>query len=279
VPHRHRCGADLPRSSRRSPSSFPAIAASTARRSEGLLPFRRHLVFAVGFALFLTIDCTTAYAQAATARPVIADAISGPFATFVAEASQRFGIPATWIQAVMRAESFGDAHAVSPKGAVGLMQIMPETWASLRERYHLGADPSDAHDNIVAGAAYLRELHDRYGIPGFLAAYHAGPARWEDHVATGRPLPAETRAYLARLAPIVGGGAADDAVLLASVARSWTEASLFPAHPQKPPTDNQPTSTRPPSRTSVDRPVQDWTGLVPQSDGLFVASSGRGRSQ
>ena len=77
----------------------------------------------------------------------------------------------------MRAESFGDVRAMSPKGAMGLMQIMPETWAALRSRYGLGADPYDAHDNIMAGAAYLRELHDRYGTPGFLAAYNAGPAR------------------------------------------------------------------------------------------------------
>ena len=74
-------------------------------------------------------------------------------------------------------ESFGDVHAISPKGAMGLMQIMPATWAGLRPRYGLGADPYDAHDNIIAGAAYLRELQDRYGAPGFLAAYNAGPAR------------------------------------------------------------------------------------------------------
>jgi len=76
---------------------------------------------------------------------------------------------------------------------MGLMQIMPETWVDLRPRYQLGADPYDAHDNIMAGAAYLRELYDRYGIPGFTAAYDAGPARWQDRSATHRPLPMETR--------------------------------------------------------------------------------------
>ena len=79
---------------------------------------------------------------------------------------------------------------------MGLMQIMPQTWSGLRLRYGLGANPYDPHDNILAGAAYLRELHDRYGAPGFLAAYNAGPARYDDHLATGRPLPAETRAYV-----------------------------------------------------------------------------------
>ena len=75
----------------------------------------------------------------------------------------------------MRVESLGDPLALSPKGAMGLMQIMPDTWSELRSRYGLGADPYDPHDNIIAGAAYLRELHDRYGERGFLAAYNAGP--------------------------------------------------------------------------------------------------------
>ena len=110
---------------------------------------------------------------------------------------------------------------------MGLMQIMPETWATLRLRYSLGADPFDPHDNILAGAAYLRELHDRYGSPGFLAAYNAGPARYEDHLATGQPLPAETRAYVALLAPLIGTGAIDDNAMVAIAARSWTEAPLF----------------------------------------------------
>ena len=79
------------------------------------------------------------------------------------EAAQRFAIPASWIRAVMRVESFGDPRALSPKGAMGLMQIMPDTWSELRSRHGLGADPYDPHDNIIAGAAYLRELHDRYG--------------------------------------------------------------------------------------------------------------------
>jgi hypothetical protein len=48
---------------------------------------------------------------------------------------------------------------------MGLMQIMPETWAILRAHSGLGANPYDPHDNIRACAAYLRELHDRYGTP------------------------------------------------------------------------------------------------------------------
>ena len=149
----------------------------------------------------------------------------------------------------------------------------------LDQRYRLGRNPYDAHDNIIAGAAYLRELHDRYGIPGFLAAYNAGPARWEDHLATGRPLPAETRAYLSRLAPIVGGSATDDTLILAAVVKSWTEASLFPSRSSSPPSDTPSAPTPQSSRPSMERSAQDWTALAPQSDGLFVALSSRERPQ
>ncbi len=129
---------------------------------------------------------------------------SSTWASYIAEASQRFSVPAHWIRAVMQLESHGDTSALSPKGAMGLMQIMPETYAELRLRYHLGADPYAPRSNILAGAAYLHELHDRYGAAGFLAAYNAGPGRYEDYLMRGRPLPEETRNYAAALAPKIG---------------------------------------------------------------------------
>ena len=95
--------------------------------------------------------------------------------------------------------------ARSRKGAMGLMQIMPQTWSELRARYELGADPYDPRDNILAGAAYICELYQRFGAPGFLAAYNAGPGRYEHHLATNRPLPDETQEYVARLSPTVEG--------------------------------------------------------------------------
>lgn len=126
----------------------------------------------------------------------------------IAAASQRFGIPEAWIRAVMRAESAGDRHAVSHRGAMGLMQVMPATWAGLRAQHGLGADPFAPGDNILAGTAYLREMLDRFGsVPLMLAAYNAGPRRVEAHLATGQPLPAETRAYVATLAPLLTGDA------------------------------------------------------------------------
>lgn len=123
---------------------------------------------------------------------------------FIAEASRRFGIPEAWIRAVMRAESDGqtmlDGRPITSRaGAMGLMQVMPETWAELPARYRFGADPYDPHDNILAGTAYLRELYDRYGYPDLFAAYNAGPHRFDAHLHGGKPLPDETRTYLARL--------------------------------------------------------------------------------
>ncbi|WP_415504930.1 lytic transglycosylase domain-containing protein [Acetobacter sp.] len=132
-------------------------------------------------------------------------ASAAPFDAYVTEAAARMQIPRSWIAAVMRAESTGDASAVSPNGAMGLMQIMPDTWRELRAALNLGSDPYDPHDNITAGAAYLRWLHDRYGDAGFLAAYNAGPGRYEELLRTSRALPDETKKYVARVARLLRG--------------------------------------------------------------------------
>src|SRR5690606_12167086 len=68
--------------------------------------------------------------------------------------------------------------------------------------FGLGPDPHDPRDNVLAGAGYLRLMYDRFGYPGLFAAYNAGPARYARHRATGRPLPAETVAYLATVAAV-----------------------------------------------------------------------------
>lgn len=152
-----------------------------------------------------------------------------PYAGHVAEAARRFGIPEAWIWAVMRVESGGNSRAVSRAGAMGLMQIMPATWAGLRARYGLGPDPFDVRDNITAGAAYLREMHDRYGnASAMLAAYNAGPGRYDDFVSRGRPLPAETIGYLAQFAAITGtAGAVDVTATATPDAFAWRRAALF----------------------------------------------------
>lgn len=122
-----------------------------------------------------------------------------PWQDAVAQASQRFGIPESWIRSVIKSESGGDAQAVSPKGAMGLMQLMPKTWADMRSAHDLGTDPFDPQANILAGTAYLKAMYDRFGYPAMFAAYNAGPARYQDYLNTGKPLPGETRAYVSGL--------------------------------------------------------------------------------
>ena len=96
----------------------------------------------------------------------------------------------------------------------------------MRSRYGLGADPFDPHDNVLAGAAYLRELHDRYGAAGFLAAYNAGPERYEDHLASGRPLPLETQAYVAALSPLLREDGSAPRNIVTAIIRSWTSFAV-----------------------------------------------------
>ncbi len=122
-------------------SSFPAILTPAARQQDARHVARRHVLLCGGIALALLIGSGVTDPAPATEIPNSVTPSSDPFAAFVSEASQLFGIPASWIRAVMQVESAGDVRSVSPKGAMGLMQIMPETWADLRIRYGLGADP------------------------------------------------------------------------------------------------------------------------------------------
>jgi hypothetical protein len=124
----------------------------------------------------------------------------------ITEASQRFHVPKAWIRAVMARESGGrtmlgeNMPIVSQAGAVGLMQVLPQTYGEMAAQYRLGGNPFAARDNIMAGAAYLRWLHQKYGYPAMFAAYNAGPGRLEDHLEKGMSLPAETRAYVGGIA-------------------------------------------------------------------------------
>ena len=111
-----------------------------------------------------------------------------PWGPYIREASAKYDIPDIWIRSLMRVESGGKEYVngslvTSGAGAMGLMQVMPDTYDGLRDRYNLGDDPYEPHDNIMAGTAYMREMYDLYGSPGFLAAYNAGPARLDDYLA------------------------------------------------------------------------------------------------
>jgi cell division septation protein DedD len=133
-----------------------------------------------------------------------------PWGPYIRESSARFDIPETWVRSLMRVESGGKEYLnggliTSGAGAMGLMQVMPATYDELRDRYNLGDDPFDPHDNILAGVAYMREMYEIYGSPGFLAAYNAGPSRLDDYLANTRPLPDETRHYVAMIGPNLRG--------------------------------------------------------------------------
>lgn len=220
----------------------------------------------------ITDSSPSAWAEAV---PIMLQYPNRAYAAHVAEASRRFRIPAAWIRAVMRAESAAMQRAVSPKGAMGLMQIMPDTWDELRIRYRLGKDPYDPRDNILAGAAYLRELHDRYGSPGFLAAYNAGPKRYDDYLSRKRLLPRETRAYVAVLLPFVDDGDRSDRAIVATIYQQvQAQSSMFVSR------DKQ--SSMPVPAQSEDHvdfgntapSARDISGIVPLSEGLFVARTG-----
>ena len=133
---------------------------------------------------------------------------SDPWGPYIHEASEKYDVPERWIREVMRVESGGRTEMngspiTSGAGAMGLMQVMPATYDELRGRYSLGDDPYDPHNSILAGAAYIRELYDLYGNPGFLAAYNGGPGRLDDYLTRNRALPEETRRYVAKIGPYI----------------------------------------------------------------------------
>lgn len=226
----------------------------------------------------LTLSALPSQATSAQETPIEIPAPRDPFAPHIVEAAARFDLPEHWIAAVLRAESAGDPRAVSRAGAMGLMQIMPDTWADLRLRYGFGPDPFDARDNIHAGAAYLREMLDRYGNVGaLLAAYNAGPGRYDEYLTSGRILPAETRAYVAALAPILG---AEPPAFLTAAAPSappdWRAAPLF-VRPAVGRIGASPTPSATPSEGGLGAHTgNDGGTLSGEASSLFAPLSGAG---
>lgn len=185
------------------------------------------------------------------------------FDDLVRQAAEQNAIPAMWVRAVLQAESAGDPHAVSGVGAMGLMQLMPGTWRNVRRTLNLGADPFDPHDNIAAGAAYLRWLHDRYGDAGFLAAYNAGPGRYNEHLMTGRPLPGETISYVEFVTRLMKNRSSDlhlPVSFLSFPARSWVTAALF--------VSGQPDAFRTTTSRRVAVPENLFAGHVGEKSGM-----------
>jgi soluble lytic murein transglycosylase-like protein len=118
--------------------------------------------------------------------------VDTPFAELISRAASTYGVDASLVRAVIEAESGYDRRARSPKGAMGLMQLMPDT-----VRQYAVTDPYDPAANIDAGTRHLRALLDRYPVREALAAYNAGVAAVDRF--GGVPPYAETRTYVSRV--------------------------------------------------------------------------------
>ena len=177
------------------------------------------------FCLFLLLAAGPAGSGHAAEAPTNATLV----ASAVQEASLRFGVPTGWIDAVIAAESGGDADAKSTKGAMGLMQLMPVTWRELSAEIGLGDDAFDRRGNVIAGTAYLRRLYDRFGRRGFLAAYNAGPTRYQAVLDGRGRLPAETVAYVARVEARIGWRNSGPQAEMTTPPRDWRVSGLFVA--------------------------------------------------
>jgi soluble lytic murein transglycosylase len=124
----------------------------------------------------------------------IAKLDSNQFDPIISQASEKYGLEAPLIKAVIKAESDFDPNAISHKGARGLMQIMPKNFSLLNVE-----NPFDPHQSIHAGARYLREMMDRYQgkLSLSLAAYNAGPGAVDRY--GGIPPYQETEEYIDRV--------------------------------------------------------------------------------
>jgi hypothetical protein len=125
---------------------------------------------------------------------------TGPYVQEIKDAAERYGVPIKLVSAVIRAESGFNARAVSPKGARGLMQLMPTTAATLGVR-----NSFDPRENIDGGVRHLRSLIDRFPnrLPLALAAYNAGEKAVVQY--NGIPPYPETQDYVTKVLYFYGG--------------------------------------------------------------------------
>ncbi len=271
-------------------SSVSASLRKAAAHSagQGMPPGRRECASSLTYAnmparcrsawTMLSIVVTVATATCSTVREARCEPLSETSSSaadhldrLIAEASERFGIPAAWIRAIVRVEIGRNVRTSSREGGVGLSQLSPKKWAELRHRYALGNNPSDPRDNILAGSAHLREMYDRYGSNNFLAAYIMGPARYDEHMKSGAPLPEETQAVVANLAPLIEPGlkdvegSADRAKVI-----SWRRAPLFVAQTERSSSGKALAVGVPAERSAKSQASPDGSAFSPRGDGLFA---------
>jgi soluble lytic murein transglycosylase-like protein len=169
-------------------SDGPVIRLQT---SQGVIEIQANTV-----AAFEQEDYTPPAAAVISATAPIAPKVNPTPQELITQAALHAGLPPAIVHSVARAESGYRQDAVSPKGAIGLMQLMPGTAAALN------ADPLDPAQNADAGARYLRDLLEKYEndphqVSKALAAYNAGPAAVDRY--DGIPPYAETIQYLNRV--------------------------------------------------------------------------------
>lgn len=150
-------------------------------------------------------------------RASVAEGVES-FLQYAREAASRYGVPEKLVTAVIRAESGFNPRAVSPKGARGLMQLMPDTASMLGVR-----DSFDPAQNIDGGVRHLRGLIDRFGnnLQLAVAAYNAG----EQAVTQYRGIPPypETQGYVQKVLTLFSGAGGDVAAVLVFPTYKFTE--------------------------------------------------------
>jgi hypothetical protein len=151
---------------------------------------------------------------------------------------------------------------------------MPETYAALRARYALGANPYDPRDSILASAPYLHEMHDRCVAPGFLAAFVC-----MRNICAPVDRCLARLSYVATLAPIVGGGQTDDRKVVVADVGTWLQPLLFPVQAGGKQVDYRLPFAVQPERQPTVRPTVDLSGLAPQSNNLSVCPTAKVQPQ
>ena len=144
----------------------------------------------------IELDSGSAPPTAPHPEPVAPVLPAKPYAGLVQNASERHGVDPALLHAMIEVESGYRAEATSPRGAMGLMQLMPATAAEYSVQ-----DPFDPGANIDAGARHMRKLLDRFGVERALAAYNAGEASVRKF--RGIPPYPETHRYVTRILTIV----------------------------------------------------------------------------